>query len=378
MAIAYKQIKITIIKNIDIKMKKKIIIGSGGTGGHMFPAAAVASSLREIGYDIILITDKRGMRYGDSFKDDIIIELPVANIRQGSIFNKINTLIKLIYSIIISIKIIFKYHAVGVIGFGGYPSFPAAIASVIMRKPLFIHEQNAILGRTNKFLKYFSCRIFTSFDKTIHTTPNNKRVINTGNPVRTQISDNANTPYPELKDTFNILVTGGSQGASILSQMMPEICHNLPKDIQHKLNITHQARLEDIQTTIKRYKDYKITAHVTDFIEDIGQEIAKAHLIICRSGASTLTEIGIIGRPALYVPLPTAADDQQSINAQMAVDLGAGRLIRQQDFSQSYVAGIITEYYITPQKLLDSANKAKLLSKNNASHNIAKIIADIV
>jgi UDP-N-acetylglucosamine--N-acetylmuramyl-(pentapeptide) pyrophosphoryl-undecaprenol N-acetylglucosamine transferase len=356
-------------------MSKKIIIASGGTGGHMFPAAAVAESLRALGYDIILMTDKRGMRYSDNFKDDIIVELPVANIRQGGIFNTLKNIMKLIYSIGISIKIIVKYRAVGVVGFGGYPSFPTAMASVIMLKPLFIHEQNAILGRTNKLLKHCARKIFTSFDKTLHAK-NNKNVIHTGNPVRKQISHYADTLYPVSKDTFNILVTGGSQGASILSQIMPEICHNLPKDIQHKLNITHQARLEDIQATVKRYKDYKINADVTDFINDMGQEIAKAHLVICRSGASTLAEIGIVGRPALYIPLPSAADDQQTINAQMAVDLGAGRLIRQQDFTQSYVAGIITEYYMYPQKLQDSANKAKLLSKQDSCHNIAKIIVD--
>ena len=354
-------------------MRKKIIIGSGGTGGHMFPAAAVANSLREIGYDIVLITDKRGMRYAQDFTNDIIIELPVANIRQRGFFNKIKNSLELIKSIFISVKAIFKYGASAVIGFGGYPSFPTAIAGIITFKPLFIHEQNAILGRTNHFLAPCAKKILLSFGNTQHIQKN-KNVIHTGNPVRKQISDYADVDYTPISETLYILITGGSQGAAIFSEIMPEICQQLPKDIQQKLCITHQARPEDIVATTKRYKEYKINATVTAFIDDMGKQIAQSHLIICRSGASTLAEIGIIGRPALYVPLPSAADDQQTINAQMAVDLGAGRLIRQQDFTKSYVASIITEYYMHPKKMFDMANKAKSLAKPNSSNNIAKII----
>jgi UDP-N-acetylglucosamine--N-acetylmuramyl-(pentapeptide) pyrophosphoryl-undecaprenol N-acetylglucosamine transferase len=354
-------------------MRKKIIIGSGGTGGHMFPAAAVATSLREMGYDIVLITDKRGMRYAQDFAHDIIIELPVANIRQSGIINKIKNSIALIKSIFISIKTVFKYRASAVIGFGGYPSFPAAIAGIITFKPLFIHEQNAILGRTNHFLAPCAKNILLSFENT-HHIKKAKNIIHTGNPVRKQISDYAHIDYVAISDKFYILITGGSQGAAIFSEIMPEICRQLPKDIQQKLCITHQARPEDIEKTTKMYKEYKINANVTAFIDDMGKEIAQSHLIICRSGASTLAEIGIIGRPALYVPLPSAADDQQTINAQMAVDMGAGRLIRQQDFTKTYIASIITEYYMHTSKLFDMANKAKLLAKPNSSNNIAKII----
>ncbi len=354
-------------------MQKKIIIGSGGTGGHMFPAAAVAHSLKNLGYEIILITDKRGMRYANDFKDDIIIELPVANIRQTGFINKIKNSFQLVKSIYISIKVIRQHPINAVIGFGGYPSFPAAIASILTRKPLFIHEQNAILGRTNKFLYRFAHKILLSFEKTIHTHQSNS-VIHTGNPVRKHIIDYAQTPYPVIQDKFNLLITGGSQGATVFSEIMPDICLHLPKDIQKKLYITHQTRPEDVETVTKLYKNNKINAYVTAFIDDMGKEIAQAHLIICRSGASTLSEIGIVGRPALYVPLPSAADDQQTINAQMAVDCSAGRLIRQQDFTKSYVASIITEYYMHPQKLIDMANKAQFLAKSNASDVIADII----
>jgi UDP-N-acetylglucosamine--N-acetylmuramyl-(pentapeptide) pyrophosphoryl-undecaprenol N-acetylglucosamine transferase len=358
-------------------MKKKIIIGGGGTGGHMFPAASVASALKLLGYNIILITDSRGMRYAKDFIDDVIIELPVANIRQSGFFNKIKNIIYLIKSIFISLKVIIKHRPVAVIGFGGYPSFPAAIAGILTLRPLFIHEQNAILGRTNKFLYRFARKILLSFDNTLGIKKNNN-VIHTGNPVRSLISVTSNIDYPAIEDTFNILVTGGSQGAGIFSQMMPEICRQLPKDMQQKICITHQARPEDINHTKKLYKDYQINATVTDFIDDMGKEIAKSHLIICRSGASTMSEIGIIGRPALYVPLPSAADDQQTINAQMAVDAGAARLIRQQDFTKSYVAGVLTEYYMHPKKLVSMASHAKSLVKPNASDIIAQIIYEYV
>jgi UDP-N-acetylglucosamine--N-acetylmuramyl-(pentapeptide) pyrophosphoryl-undecaprenol N-acetylglucosamine transferase len=317
------------------------------------------------------------MRYAQDFAGDIVVELPVANIRQGGFFNKIKNSFSLIKSIIVSIGTIIKYKPTAIIGFGGYPSFPAAIAGILTFRPLFIHEQNAILGRTNRFLYRFAKKICLSFDNT-QNIKKQGNVIHTGNPVRSQIHEYADVEYPAIQDKFYILVTGGSQGASIFSTMIPEICRELPKDIQQKICITHQTRPEDIQTTTKLYKDYKINAIVTDFIADMGKEIAQSHLVICRSGASTLAEIGIIGRPALFVPLPTAADDQQTINAQMAVNVGAARLIRQQDFTKTYVASILTEYYMHPKKLFAMANQIKTLVKSNASHLIAEIIDDSV
>jgi UDP-N-acetylglucosamine--N-acetylmuramyl-(pentapeptide) pyrophosphoryl-undecaprenol N-acetylglucosamine transferase len=358
-------------------MNKKIIISAGGTGGHMFPAAAVANALRQSGYDIVLITDTRGMRYASDFVNDIIIELPVANVRQKGFFKKISSIFLLFKSLFISAKTMMTYNPVAVVGFGGYPSFPAAIAGILMLKPLFVHEQNAILGRTNSVLYRFAKKTLLSFKNTygIKTTD---KIIHTGNPIRSQILDYVNQPYPQIANSFNILVTGGSQGASIFSQIMPEMCRLLPKDMQQKLSIMHQARPEDIKTVTKLYKDYKINAVVTDFIHDIGSQIAKSHIVICRSGASTLTEISVIGRPSVYVPLPSAADDQQTINAQMAVDAGAARLIRQDDFTKSYVAGVLTEYYMHPNKLMNMAEQAKLLAIPDADMVIAKIILNSI
>ncbi|MFT6072447.1 MAG: UDP-N-acetylglucosamine--N-acetylmuramyl-(pentapeptide) pyrophosphoryl-undecaprenol N-acetylglucosamine transferase [Alphaproteobacteria bacterium] len=356
---------------------ESIIIGSGGTGGHMFPAAAIANQLRSKGYKIILITDKRGMRYGNDFKDDHIIELPIVNIRKSGSLEKIKGMLQLLKSIYMSVRIIIKHKPKAMIGFGGYPSFPAATASIITRVPLFLHEQNAILGRTNKFLKRFAYKVFTSFKSTQFATKSHK-VIHTGNPVRASVHHYKEIPYPEITKNFNILVTGGSQGASVFSQMMPEICQKLPKDLAKKLFVTHQARPEDIKTTKEAYEKYAIQANIVSFIDDMGQEIAKSHLVICRSGATTLAEIGLIGRPALYVPLPSSADDQQTINAQIATNLGAGRLIRQENFTPSYVASIITAYYMQPTTLHQAAEKAKLLTNKDACHNVAQIIIDKV
>jgi len=356
-------------------MKKKIIIGSGGTGGHMFPAAALADTLRAQNVEIILITDQRGMRFGQDFKNDTIIELPVVNIRKGGIIHKIKSAFQLLKSIIISIKIIQKHKANAVVGFGGYPAFPASMASFLTRRPLFLHEQNAILGRTNKFLKKFSTAIFTSFEKTQHISTNDPSIF-TGNLVRKMLHPYAEIPYPNLESEFHILVTGGSQGASVFSKIMPEMCNKLPKDVRQKLIVTHQARSEDITSTQDHYKKYGIKANILPFINDMGAAIAQSHLVICRSGATTIAELGYIGRPALFVPLPSAADDQQTINANFATNLGAGRIINQDDFTPSYVASIITAYYMHPETLMQAANSAKLLTKKEACHNVAQIIID--
>jgi UDP-N-acetylglucosamine--N-acetylmuramyl-(pentapeptide) pyrophosphoryl-undecaprenol N-acetylglucosamine transferase len=358
-------------------IKSKIIIGSGGTGGHMFPAAAVANRFRDMGYEVVLITDNRGMRFGEDFKNDFIIELPVSNIRTGNVLHKIKGILQLLKSICISIKAIIHHKPVAIIGFGGYPSFPAAVAGILTNCPLFLHEQNAILGRTNKMLKFFATKIFLSFKDTKDIVENNK-TIHTGNPVRQNFQMLADVPFPELGNKFRILVTGGSQGASIFSEVMPEICFKLPTDLRHKLVITHQARPEDIKNTQKKYKDYGINAQVIPFIENMAQEIASTHLVICRAGATTVAEISMIGRPALYVPLPTAADNQQTINAMVSFNLSAGRIIEQKDFTPTYVASIITHYYMHPDFLLKTAQNAKLLSKKNACHNIAKFIIDNV
>lgn len=356
-------------------MTQHIIISSGGTGGHMFPAGAVARDLQHLGYEITLITDKRGMRFAQEFKGMRMIELPVANIRSGGIISRFKNMIFLIKSIFIAAKVIHKFKINTIIGFGGYPSFPSAIAGTLLRKPLFLHEQNAILGRTNNFLKSFARKIFISYDPTIHVKKSNK-VIHTGNPVRMQIRDYSDADYPEIIDEFRILVTGGSQGASMFSEVMPKVCNHLPKDIQKKLHIVHQARPEDVSKVKQAYLDANISADVNNFFEDMGQEITNSHLVICRSGASTVTEINIIGRPALYIPLPSSVDDQQIINTQKSVEVGASRMIRQTDFTPAYVAGIITEYYMHPNKLIHAASQAKSLAKVDASLVISNIIQE--
>lgn len=352
---------------------KNIVISSGGTGGHMFPAGAIARTLQQQGYNITLITDKRGSRFSQEFKGMRILELPVANIRQGDIMSRIKSLFHLAKSIFIAGKIIYKFNIHAIIGFGGYPSFPSAIAGLILRKPLFIHEQNAILGRTNKFLKPFAHKVFTSYDPTIHVQKNN-RIIHTGNPLRPQFQDYLNVPYPEIDNEFRILVTGGSQGASIFSEVIPEICTKLPKDLQKKLHITHQARPEDMDHVTEAYKKANITANVTSFIDDMGLEISQCHLVICRSGASTVTEINAIGRPAFYVPLPSSVDDQQMINTQNSVNIGAAKMFRQADFTPTYIASIITQFYKEPEKLKHAANQAKSLSKQDSTSLIREII----
>ena len=348
--------------------KKHIILGAGGTGGHMFPAEAAAHYFAEQGYDITLITDVRGMRFGENFKNYNIIELPAVNIREGGIIKRFKSAMLLLKSIWKAVKIIFKIKADLVLGFGGYPSFPAGMAAVLTRTPLYLHEQNAIIGRANKFLLRFSKNILSSFRDT-KGIENHKKSIFVGNPVRHQILNYIDTPRKD-KDKFQILVTGGSQGARIFTEIMPLCFGLLPNDMKKKIHIIHQSRPEDCDETRYLYETYNISCEVISFIENMGDAIIQSDLVVCRSGASTLSELAALGRVGLFVPLPTSADDQQKINAEAFVRLWAGKMIEQKDLSPSLLASVISEFFKNPTRKMKMENNAKKLGNVNAAEAI--------
>lgn len=357
-------------------MKKKIILGAGGTGGHMFPAASTAHFFASEGYEIILLTDDRGKRFAKDFAGYKIIVLPSSNIRQGSFLERLGGVFNLINGVLQAIHIIQTEKPSAVIGFGGYPSFPTGIGAAITRFPLFLHEQNAIIGRTNKFLKLFARKILTSFKKTIGIEGHSKAVF-TGNPVRVQILNQIEKSLEEKnKDKFHILITGGSQGARIFTDIIPVAFGFLSEEKRKQITVLHQTRPADVSETQELYNNQKVNATVVPFIEDMGEEMVKADLVICRSGASTLAELSTLGRVAFFVPLPTAADDQQTINAEYFVRHGAGKMIPQKDVSPMLIASMIAEYMRFPEKLEKAQSVARKLGKTNATEEIFQIITE--
>ena len=350
------------------KKKKHLILGAGGTGGHMFPAEATAHYFASQGYDITLITDARGMRFGDNFKGYNIVELPTVNIRKGGVVKRIKSVYLLIKSIFKAVCLCFKIKPDLVIGFGGYPSFPAGVAAIFTMRSLYLHEQNAIIGRTNKVLSFFAKKILCSFKNTLGTEEKEKAIY-VGNPVRHHILNYSDMTRSN-HNKFQILVTGGSQGARIFTEIMPLCFGLLPKDMKSKIHIIHQSRPEDCDETRSLYETYNVSCEILPFIENMGQAIIESDLVVCRSGASTLSELAALGRVGLFVPLPTAADNQQYINANAFVKAGAGKLIEQKDLSPSLLASVITEFFSNVDKKVKMENKAKALGNINAAKDI--------
>lgn len=355
------------------KKKKHILLGAGGTGGHMFPAEAAAHYFSEKGYDITLITDVRGMRFGENFKNYNIIQLPAANIRAGGIKKRFKSALLLIKSIWMALKITLEIKPDLVLGFGGYPSFPAGMAAALTRTPLYLHEQNAIIGRTNKFLLRFAKNILCSFRDT-KGIQNHIKAITVGNPVRHQILNYIDVPRKD-QDKFQILVTGGSQGARIFTEIMPLCFGLLPKEMKEKIHIIHQSRPEDCDETRELYEAYNVSCSVLPFIENMGDAIIQSDLVVCRSGASTLSELAALGRVGLFVPLPTSADDQQKINAEAFVKSWAGKLIEQKDLSPSLLASVIAEFFNNPERKIKMENNAKKIGNVKAAEAIFEACA---
>lgn len=309
---------------------KKIIITTGGTGGHIFPAEAIAKGLLEAKYQVIFITDKRGA----SFRK--LTQIPTKIISATSVtgrglLGKIGALFVLWRGLVQSCLYLMQEKPDMVIGVGGYASLPAVLAAQFLRIPTMVHEQNAVLGRANRLLAPRVKMIATAFRDTKQVPPG----ISTfwvGQPVRDKVLEKYHTPY-RVENPFHLLITGGSQGARFLSRMVPEALLQLPDEIKANLQITQQARAEDVDELQKKYQNVGFYATtVQPFFEDIPTLLAHAHLVICRSGSSTLAELAIVGRPGIFIPLPTSADNHQFENARQFMEAGAGWLVAEKDF----------------------------------------------
>jgi UDP-N-acetylglucosamine--N-acetylmuramyl-(pentapeptide) pyrophosphoryl-undecaprenol N-acetylglucosamine transferase len=354
-----------------------IFIAAGGTGGHMFPAEAIATDLLKQNQSVHLLTDMRGLRYADDFKDCNIFQIASSNIYNAGLLNKLKSVIALFKGIVQTIHYARKHKPKAIIGFGGYPSFPAIIAAFILRIPLYLHEQNAILGRANRMGKIFAKAIATSFSPTKYLE-NYKNIHYIGLPLRlpfnTLLDQGFVYKVPSKNDTIHILIFGGSQGASIMGDIVPKAIFMLPESLKEKLVITQQVREENIQYVENFYKSIGIKAHIAPFIKDIATEMSKAHLMIARSGASTIAEIAACGLPSILVPLPTAMDDQQTYNALFLSDEGGSFHLPQARFTPEILTKIIVDLLSDLNALQDMSTKARLKAKLNAAEDFTKVI----
>ncbi len=356
-----------------------VILAAGGTGGHMVPAHALAAELKKRGHGVGLVTDERGARIPGLFEDVPIHVLPAGRIGGGPI-----AWLKAGFSVLAgrreAKKLYRQFRPDAVVGFGGYPAFPALLAASSMRIPTILHEQNAVLGRVNRLLAGDAAAIATAYDQVDRLKPRHRgKTVLVGNPVRESVARLGEAPLPPFDDyaPLKILVTGGSQGASVLGQVVPEGLGALAPALRHRLQVVQQCRPDDIEQVRSRYAELGIPAELSTYIADMPDKIADAHLVIGRAGASTIAELTAAGRPAILIPLPGATDDHQTANAREMAKAGGARMIPQREFTADTLARQIEALAEDPQALANAAARALSVGRPNAASDLADLVERI-
>ena len=360
--------------------KSLILLTAGGTGGHVFPAEALAAELMNRGHRLAFVTDRRGAAYGGALGGLDTYRISGGGIAGRSLIKRVSALGSLVVGYFQARSLIHRLRPAAVIGFGGYASVPAVMAANHLGVPSAVHEQNAVLGRANRLLAGGATRIATSFHHTGRVKPQwRKKVRRTGNPVRASILPLRDQAYPSLfgHGPISLLVVGGSQGAKVFSDLVPQALIKLPHDLQRRLSVHQQCKAEDVERVGKLYHHHGIAADLRPFFDDIPARLAEAHLVIGRSGASTVAELAAAGRPAIMVPYPHAIDDHQTANAQAFAQDGAGWLTPQSTLTPDLLAKHIEDLLTHPEKLAEAARAAHAESIPDAAARLADLMADL-
>ncbi|MDG2533806.1 undecaprenyldiphospho-muramoylpentapeptide beta-N-acetylglucosaminyltransferase [Sphingomonas sp. HITSZ_GF] len=358
---------------------RSYVLAAGGTGGHMVPAAALAAELAERGHHVALVSDDRGVRFPGLFDGVETHVLPAGRLGGGPL-GYIRAAGKIMAGRSMALRLYKELQPSAVIGFGGYPALPALLAAFRAGLPTIIHEQNAVLGRVNRFVAGRVDAIATSYDQVDRLKPGwQAKTHLVGNPVREAVLALRSRPYPLLEEDgiFRVLVTGGSQGATVLSQVVPDGLALLPVHFRRRLQVTHQARLEDIETVRAKYQNHGIPADVSTYITDMADTLAWSHIVIARAGASTISELTAAGRPAILVPLPSATDDHQTANAREITAAGGARTISQKAFTAAELAKQIQKLGLDTQGLENAAARARSVGRPDATRDLADLVESI-
>lgn len=358
-----------------------IVLAAGGTGGHIFPAEALCEELTACGCKVSLLTDNRFADYSAGSMKGILGQIPIYPIRAGTmgrnIVQRATGAVNLGLGIWQASKLLKKLKPKVVVGFGGYPSFPTMMAATNLHLPTIIHEQNALLGKANRVLAGRVQCIATSFPTTgLMRRENEHKVRVVGNPVRSAIRVLHEVPYPELTDDglMRVLVMGGSQGANVFSHVVPKAVAILPESLRSRLRIDQQTRAEDMQATRAAYQEMGINADLATFFTDVPARLASAHLVISRSGASTIAELCCAGRPSILVPYPTAADDHQTANANAVEEAGGAWLMPQEGFTNEALAARLEAFLNLPASLSKAAAAAHAIGREKAASDLADLV----
>lgn len=361
--------------------KPSIVVAAGGTGGHLFPAYALAEELGRRGFVVDLVTDERGDRYGTGFPARAIHHIPSATLAGRSPLAVAATAAKLSRGVIRAYALLRRLEPGAVIGFGGYPTFPPLIAAGLRKIPTAVHEQNAVLGRANRMLARRVTAIATSFEHVRNLDAAAlKKVHFTGNPVRSQVVALSGASYVPSRGEapFHLLVFGGSQGARYFSDTVPPALATLTETERRRLVVTQQAREEDVARVEAAYGAAGITATVAPFFKDLPARMAASHLVVARAGASSVAELTVLGRPSILVPLPHALDNDQLYNAQGLAESGGGWCIEQKHLDAARFVTEISTLMNAPERLEAAAIAAKKQGRPDAVGRLADLVGDLV
>lgn len=354
-----------------------IVIAAGGTGGHMFPAQALARRLLARGYRVALLTDRRGQGFGPELPEVETYRLAAAAVLGTAPWRKALALLQLFYGVLQARRLLKRLGAKAVVGFGGYASVPAVWAGAARGLKVVLHEQNAVVGRANRLLARKAGAIATSFPAVRGLAPRDEaKCVLTGNPVRGAIAEIGRRPYalPGPRDRLTLLVTGGSQGARVFNELVPAAVSRLPAELRGRLTVVQQVRGSDLGEVQETYHACGVEAVLQPFFDDIPQRLAAATLVLCRAGASTVTELAAAGRPALLVPYPFAADDHQRANAEVFAEAGGGWVLPQATLDAESLAARLEGLLRDNAALLRAAGAARAFAQEDAADRLADLV----
>ncbi len=359
----------------------RILLAAGGTGGHMFPAEALARALLQRGLRVELATDERGQGFGDRLPQVIVHRIASGGVAGKGLVAKLRNLLRLGLGVLQSRRLMRRLDPAVVVGFGGYPSVPPLWAAQREEVPTILQGQNAGMGRANRFLAPRATRLALGFEqvKFADRVPASRRVV-TGNPVRSEISALAEIPYaaPSAGAPVNLFVVGGSLGARVFAKVVPDAIGLLPPALRDRLHIAQQVRAEDFAQVSETYRALGMPVELRAFFDDVPARLAAAHLLVCRAGASTVSELAAAGRPAILVPLPNSIDDHQMANARALEAAGGGWVLPEDLFSSTALAAKLQAALERPDMLQSAADSARRAGRRDAAERLADLVVELL
>jgi UDP-N-acetylglucosamine--N-acetylmuramyl-(pentapeptide) pyrophosphoryl-undecaprenol N-acetylglucosamine transferase len=358
-------------------MRKVAVVAAGGTGGHLFPAQALAEALIARGWSIVLASDERVAGLAQDFPAERRIGLSAATFRRGDPVGMARAGLAVLRGAAQARAAFRQFGPNVVVGFGGYPSAPALVGALLDRRPTVIHEQNAVMGRTNRRLAPYVRTVACAFP-TLAKAPAKvaSRAVVVGNPVRPLIRALADVPYlpPEPDGPVRLLVTGGSQGARLLSELVPEAVKLLSEPLRHRLSVAQQTRAESMNFARRAYRDANVEAEIAPFFRDIASRLREAHLVIGRAGAGSVCEFAVAGKPSILVPLAIALDDDQGQNARVLADAGAAEIAREGQLTVDSLTKALETLLGNPARLARMAAAARSAAIPDAAERLADVV----